>query len=173
MGSYSQPTPPGMQDWSPLWDMFSPQRKTLAGLYFPPNTELASQGVPRIRVFSFSPVNPLEVQQNTWSFEKPFLVHTLTGVIFSTVDGTVNANGFRVQLLHQSGEIQRQLFNKHQIGANVLGIGTSPFFLKVPYMIDRGDQMLVEVKSLVPGSGAGSGVVTTIQVCLWGAEVEV
>jgi hypothetical protein len=157
-----------IQDVSALWRGFSPQRKTLAGMYFPRPAELALDGRPWTRTFIFPNLNPLQVQEVSLPFQTPFLLHTLTGCIYNVSDGSLNTSSFRLQILHNSGRIQRRLYNKHQRAENVLGTGQNPLFLRTTYMIDQGDVIMIEAKSLVPANGP----VTTIQVCLGGCEVD-
>lgn len=151
-----------MQPW------FITQRHTLQDLYIPPEWKIPP-GDTTWQVFFFPLVNPLEVQEQTWAFERPFVAHTLTGVIADIGNGVVDAAGFRLQMVHAiAGGPLRRIFNKHQLAANVAGTGTLPFTFPEPYAFAKGDKLMVEVKSLV---GAG-GLQTSIWVNLLGVAIE-
>ncbi|MBZ5522260.1 MAG: hypothetical protein LAP21_08460 [Acidobacteriia bacterium] len=149
-------------------ELYLPNRKTLQDLYVAPESELP-KGDPRCQVFNFAPVNPLETQEQAWSFDRSMLVWGLTGSMNdNAAPGAAVAAGFRFQILQSHNGVRRMWFNKHQIQQNVLGSGATPFLLRRTHPIALGDTLTVEVKSLVTAAQAN---VTRMQVCLFGVIV--
>lgn len=149
-------------------ELYLPNRKTLQDLYVPNESELP-HGDPRMQVFNFAPVNPLETQEQSWVFDKSMLVWGLTASMNNNAaPGAVVAAGFRFQVLHAHGQVQRPWFNKHQIQQNVAGTAALPFLLRKTYPVAAGDAITVEVKSLVTAAQAN---ITRIQLCLVGVIV--
>jgi hypothetical protein len=148
-------------------ELFLPNRKTLQHLFVPPESELA-QGDLRLHVYNFAPVNPLETQEQSWVFDNPLLVWGLVGSMNNNAaPGAAVAAGFRFQI-YQAHGMRRAWFNKHQIQQNVLGTAQLPFLLRSTQLISAGDQVTVEIKSLVT---AAQGNITRVQVCLLGVIV--
>ena len=156
-------------------ELYLPNRKTLQDLYVPSESELP-QGDPRLQVFDFggpadvlAGVNPFETREQSWTFDKSMVVWGLTASMNNrAAPGAVVAAGFRFQVRHLHGQIERLWFNKHQISANVLGTGQLPALLRKTHLVPAGDTITVEVKSLVTPT---QGNVTRIQVCLVGVIV--
>jgi hypothetical protein len=149
-------------------ELYLPNRKTLQDLYVPNESELP-HGDPRLQVFNFAPVNPLETQEQNWVFDQSMIVWGLTSSMNNNgAPGAVVAAGFRFQVLQGHGQIQRPWFNKHQIQQNVLGTASLPFLLRKTHLVHAGDSITVEVKSLVTAAQAN---ITRIQVCLIGVIV--
>jgi len=95
----------------------------------------------------------------------------------AVVDGIISlpANSgsglFRLQVYHTHAGEQRILYNKHPINQNVCGAAVDPsntqpsiFYLKSPYLVGAGDDLLVEVKSLSTNPAQ-------IEVTLYGTEL--
>jgi hypothetical protein len=149
-------------------ELYLPNRKTLQDLYVPNESELP-HGDPRLQVFNFAPVNPLETQEQSWIFDQSMVIWGITGSMNNNAaPGAVVAFGFRFQVLQGHGQVQRQWFNKHQIQQNVIGTAALPFLLRKTQFVAAGDSVTVEVKSLVTPAQAN---VTRIQVCLVGVIV--
>jgi hypothetical protein len=149
-------------------ELYLPNRKTLQDLYVPRESELP-QGDPRMQVFNFAPVNPLETQEQTWVFDKSMVIWGLTSSMNNNAaPGAAVAAGFRFQVLQGHGQIQRAWFNKHQLSQNVMGSGALPFLLRRTHLVPAGDSITVEIKSLVTAAQAN---ITRIQVCLIGVIV--
>lgn len=148
-------------------ELFLPNRKTLQKLFVPPESELAG-GDLRLHVFNFAPVNPLETQEQSWVFDNAMLVWGLVGSVNNNAaPGAAVAAGFRFQI-YQAHGMRRPWFNKHQIQQNVLGTGQLPFLLRKTQLVYAGDQVTVEIKSLVT---AGQANITRVQVCLLGVII--
>jgi hypothetical protein len=149
-------------------ELYLPNRKTLQDLYVPNESELP-HGDPRLQVFNFAPVNPLETQEQSWIFDQSMVIWGITGSMNNNAaPGAVVAAGFRFQVLQGHGQVQRQWFNKHQIQQNVIGTAALPFLLRKTQFVAAGDSVTVEIKSLVTPAQAN---VTRIQVCLVGVIV--
>jgi hypothetical protein len=149
-------------------ELYLPNRKTLQELYVPNESELP-HGDPRLQVFNFAPVNPLETQEQSWIFDQSMVIWGITGSMNNNAaPGAVVAAGFRFQVLQGHGQVQRQWFNKHQIQQNVIGTAALPFLLRKTQFVAAGDSVTVEIKSLVTPAQAN---VTRIQVCLVGVIV--
>jgi hypothetical protein len=149
-------------------ELYLPNRKTLQDLYVPNESELP-HGDPRLQVFNFAPVNPLETQEQSWIFDQSMVIWGITGSMNNNAaPGAVVALGFRFQVLQGHGQVQRQWFNKHQIQQNVIGTAALPFLLRKTQFVAAGDSVTVEVKSLVTPA---QGNITRIQVCLVGVIV--
>jgi hypothetical protein len=148
-------------------ELYLPNRKTLQDLYVPGENELPP-GDFRLQAFTFAPVAILETQEQSWTFDQSMIVWGLTGSMNNfAAPGAVNAAGFRLQVRHAHGTIERPWFNKHQLSANVLGTGALPMLLRKTHIVPAGDTVTVEVKSL---AGVGTNP-TRIQVCLLGVIV--
>ncbi len=146
-------------------ELYLPNRKTLQDLYVPRESELAD-GETRVQVFNFAPVNPLEVQEQAWIFDKPLLVWGLVGSMNNNAaPGAVVAAGFRFQIYQAHLGKRRNWFNKPQISQNVLGSAALPFLLRQTQLIEAGDEVTVEIRSLVTAAQAN---ITRVQVCLFG-----
>jgi hypothetical protein len=146
-------------------ELYLPNRKTLQDLFVPQETELA-EGDPRMQVFNFAQVNPFETQEQVWVFDRPMLVWGMVGSMnAAAAPGAAVASGFRFQILHVHDKTQRVWFNKHQLSQNVLGTAALPFLLRRTQLVDAGDAITVEVRSLVTPA---IGTITRVQVCLLG-----
>jgi hypothetical protein len=149
-------------------ELYLPNRKSLQDLYVPNESELPA-GEPRLQVFNFAPVNPLETQEQSWIFDQAMIIWGITASMNNNAaPGAVVAAGFRFQVLQSHGQVQRQWFNKHQIQQNVAGTAQLPFLLRKTHFVAAGDSITVEVKSLVTPAQAN---VTRIQLCLIGVVV--
>ncbi|MBZ5523569.1 MAG: hypothetical protein LAP21_15150 [Acidobacteriia bacterium] len=158
-----------------LVELYLPNRKTLQDLFVPPESELAN-GEPRCQVFNFPLVNPLETQEQAWTFDRTMLVWAMTGTMVNSVaPGAVVAAGFRFQILqtHRNPAngltTRRPWFNKHQLQSNILGTGSLPTLLRKTHPIDAGDTVTMEVKSMVLPPAAAT--ICRIQICLFGVIV--
>jgi hypothetical protein len=150
-------------------ELYLPNRKTLQDLFVPNESELPA-GDPRMQVFNFQPVNPLETQEQTWVFDKSMIVWGITATMNNNAaPGAVVAAGFRFQILQGHGQVQRPWFNKHQIQQNAAGTASLPFLLRKTHPIAAGDAITVEVKSLV--TPAAGPALTRIQLCIIGVLV--
>lgn len=149
-------------------ELYLPNRKALQDLYVPAETELPA-GDPRYQVFNYAPVNPLETQEQSWTFDKTMVVWGLVGSMNNNAaPGAAVAAGFRFQIRQAHGQIEKTWFNKHQISQNVLGTGALPTLLRRTHLVPAGDTVTIEIKSLVTAVQAN---VTRVQVCLIGVLV--
>ncbi len=152
-------------------ELYLPNRKTLQDLYVPPEIEIP-EGDARCQVFDFGGpldmlggVQPLEVREQVWVFDRSMIVWGLCGTMVNAVaPGAVNPAQFQVQIFQSHKGNQWTWFNKHQMQNNVLGGAGLPFLLRSTHPVDVGDAVTVEVKSMVGSGGAN----TRIQVCLFG-----
>lgn len=149
-------------------ELYLPNRKTLQDLYVPGESELP-EGDARMQVFNYAPVNPLETQEQSWTFDKSMIVWGLTGSMNNNAaPGAAVAAGFRLQIRQAHGHIEKTWFNKHQISQNILGTGTLPMLLRRTHLVPAGDTVTIEIKSLVTAAQAN---ITRVQVCLIGVIV--
>lgn len=74
---------------------------------------------------------------------------------------------FFLQIYHQHGQEQRQLFTKPMKVENVAGSAQFPLILPSTYLIGAGDTITVAIANTGQNVG-GAYVVANIQVALWG-----
>jgi hypothetical protein len=75
-------------------------------------------------------------------------------------------DSFFLQLYHQHGQEQRQLFEKQLKVELVAGSAKAPLFLPTTYFVAGGDVLTVAISNV--GKNAGAYVAANIQVALWG-----
>jgi hypothetical protein len=142
---------------------FIPNRGVRTGHYVPPPYEIP-EGKVFALAFSFPATGPLLNADWSEAVKRPFLV---THIVANT---TAAAGSFLLQIYHQHGSEQRQLFPKAMQQELVAGSARSPLMLKSPYYIAAGDSITAVVSNLGKDL-AGADAQADIQVVLWGVSL--
>jgi hypothetical protein len=127
---------------------FLPNRKTMSAYYQAPNVHLPTGGDPMYESYTFNPLATADSQEATRTFESDAILWGLAGCAVVAATGIASAAGAFVQIYHIHQGKQRTLFNKPRPLDTVLGSGQKPFLLTSPLLIQAGDSVMVEVKSL-------------------------
>jgi hypothetical protein len=136
---------------------FLPSRKDLTSLFLPDENQLPP-GDLAMMVFVFGSVNALQTVEEARSVERRSLLWAITG-------NDSDAAGFRVQITQEHQGRLIPFLQKPIEHRNAIGTAQAPFILKEPRLLEPGDSISVEAKSLSAADGA------RIEVVLWLSEI--
>jgi hypothetical protein len=139
-----------------------PQKGVLSSLHLPAIDERI-EGFAYLLVFDFPGEGVLATDSQALIVNQNFLVEKITASM-SVAGGT-----FTLQIYHQHGSVQRQLFTEALDYRLVAGVGASPNILQSPYLLGAGDTITADIANLA--KAAGVYVACDIQIVLHGVHV--
>ena len=138
--------------------------------YLPQYGVLTQQNIPRpeevqdgrlYRIpYDFLQVGPNATAQNYTAPGMPFLIWAFT---YNITGGT--GAGFQFASYHRHGSFQRNLEPTMVYATNALGTAKQPTFIRSPYLIDTGEVLGFELRSLEQSD------TVDIQIVVWGANL--
>lgn len=137
-----------------------PTRGVKTPIYVPPAIELPDGNVFTLG-FDFPGTAALANLEHAEAVREDFLVTHILGVT-DAPKGT-----FFLQIYHQHGQEQRQLFDTPRKLEIAAGSAQRPLLLPSPYLLAAGDTVTVAIAN-TGQSLAGAYVAAYIQVALWG-----
>jgi hypothetical protein len=113
---------------------------------------------PKLIVFDFPNLAALGVGKQAIGFSTDTLIWAVTAV------ATGAPAAFCAQVYHDHKHGQRRWYNTHQLGSNVFGTAQQPTLMKSTQLVEAGDTLTMELKSL-------DAAAQSFQVVLWCGEV--
>jgi len=110
--------------------------------------------------YNFLQVAANATGQNYTTPGAPYLIWAFT----ASITGGTGA-GFQFQMFHRHGSFQRPLASTMVLNANSLGTARHPVFIKNPYLIDTGEALGIELRSMEQTN------TVNIQIVMWGANL--
>lgn len=125
-----------------------------------PNSAQVQDGRTYRIPYNFLQVPPNGTGQNYTAPGMPFLMWAMT---FSITGGT--GAGFQFDTFHRHGSFERDLDQTMVNSGNALGTPEHPVFFMSPYLIDTGEVLGFELRSMEPAN------TVDIQIVVWGANL--
>ena len=140
-------------------DWYLPQYGVLTRHHLPPAEQVQDGRTYRIP-YDFPGIAANATGQNFTAPGMPFLIWAMT---FAISGGT--GAGFQFSAFHRHGSFERDLEPTMILSGNALGTSKLPMFLRSPYLIDTGEVLGFELRSLEQVN------TVDIEIVVWGSNL--